>query len=72
MRLRTVRKRFRLSGLPGKYVHEVYVRMKGIADETTLLGKENNDLWVQTVKYIFEKYDRELKQEITDFHHKTG
>lgn len=72
MRLRTVRRRFRLTCLPTKYVHEAYTRMRGVSDENAAVGGKDNDLWVQTVKYIFDKYEKELQEELTDFRRNSG
>lgn len=72
MRLRTVKSRFKLSGLPYRYVHEAYERMKGKSDESTLIGRENNDLWIETVRLVIEKYERALREEVNDFHRHCG
>lgn len=64
MRLRTVRSKLRKSGLPIKYVQEVYEKMKSISDESITLGGCNNDLWIKTIEYIMRKYLKDIRVEV--------
>lgn len=52
MRLRTIKKRMRLSMLPADAVDVLYILMYGINDKSTEVGQKNNLLWSASVGVI--------------------
>lgn len=72
MRLRTIKNRFKHSGIPLKYILEVHEKLKGFSDDSIKPNEKNNDYWIEIVKEIFEKFQREVRDEIFDFHRLSG
>ena len=57
MRKRTVKNRLRISMLSDSLVEEVYTRMRGIADEDTVIGGWANPVWSKVCNDVFAKSD---------------
>lgn len=59
MRLRTIQRKVKKTGLPKKYIEELFLRMKGIPDESISLSGKYNEFWIMTVREILNKYCRD-------------
>ena len=63
MRLRTVKSRVRKVGLPKQYIEEIFLRMKGISDESVSKIDKYNEFWIMTVKEVLHKYCKNVHEE---------
>jgi len=56
MRRTTIDRRLRLSLLPKEAIDELHVRMRGLSDASTEVGRENNLCWTLALRTTGERF----------------
>lgn len=56
MRIKTIKKRMRLTALSIEAIELLYTMMRGISDKSTEAGQKNNEVWAIAAVFIFTKF----------------